>query len=438
MEAGDPVDEKDVPLVRPEEEALETTPNFSRKTGQLMERGVKIPNPFMVDIGDEVRADRISTLGVTIYPGCRIRGRDTVISSGVQLGLEGPVTLDDCQVGPDVHLMGGFFRRSVFLRKATAGWGAHVREGCILEEEASCAHCVGLKQTILFPFVTLGSLINFCDCLMAGGTSAKDHSEVGSSYIHFNFSPDGDKATASLFGDVPRGVMLNQSAIFLGGQGGAVGPLRVDYGNVISAGTILRKDVVSGGNLVVGRPPHGGIFHFVRYRYAGLSRLVEHNIRYLANLAALEQWYLHVRKETLAAYELGEHIHAGALQRLALAKTERVLRLKAVAEKMPHSIEVSEDGEKGKEAKLQLHQNIQVVCDVFESDVAAAEGVDERHTFLDGLTGQMKTTGRDHVSLIQSLPAPLSEIGTRWLEAIVHNLCRKAADLLPALQLFWK
>jgi len=30
-----------------------------------------------------------------------------------------------------------------------------------------------------------------------------------------------------LFGDVPRGVMLNQPPIFLGGQGGAVGPIRV-------------------------------------------------------------------------------------------------------------------------------------------------------------------------------------------------------------------
>ena len=60
------------------------------------------------------------------------------------------------------------------------GLGAQVREGCILEEEANGAHCVGIKQTILFPFVTLGSLINFCDCLMAGGTSRKDHSEAGS------------------------------------------------------------------------------------------------------------------------------------------------------------------------------------------------------------------------------------------------------------------
>ena len=56
-------------------------------------------------------------------------------------------------------------------------------------------------------FVTIGSLVNFCDLLMAGGSSRQDHSEVGSGYIHFNFTPwgaRGDKATPSLIGDVPR------------------------------------------------------------------------------------------------------------------------------------------------------------------------------------------------------------------------------------------
>ena len=65
---------------------------------------------------------------------------------------------------------------------------------------------------------------------MAGGTSRKNHSEIGSSYIHFNFTPHQDKATPSLVGDVPRGVMLDRAPIFLGGQGGLVGPVRIAYG----------------------------------------------------------------------------------------------------------------------------------------------------------------------------------------------------------------
>jgi len=197
---------------------MDPQPRAHENVVRLIDNGVDVHAPLSVEVGDEVDATRISGDGVTIYPGCRIYGEHTVISAGCTLGAEGPVTLDDCRLGPHVALKGGSFKQSVFLEKANVGPGAQVREGCLLEEEASGAHCVGLKQTILFPFVTLGSLINFCDCLMAGGTSRNDHSEVGSSYVHFNYTPDGDKTTASLFGDVPRGVMLDQPPIFLGGQ----------------------------------------------------------------------------------------------------------------------------------------------------------------------------------------------------------------------------
>ena len=213
------------------------------------------------------------------------------------------------------------------------GSGAQVREGCILEEEANGAHCVGIKQTILFPFVTLGSLINFCDCLMAGGTSRKDHSEVGSSYIHFNFTPDGDKTTASLIGDVPRGVMLNQPAIFLGGQGGIVGPLRMGYGNVVAANSVLRKDFIEDNKLIVGKTHTGKTINFRPGAYPNIRRIVENNIIYIANLMALEEWYIHVRRPFFDSQEFGRLIFDGLLDKLALAKKERMKRLQILAEK---------------------------------------------------------------------------------------------------------
>jgi len=231
-------------IVKPEEPSRE-------RVRLLIEKGVKIPSPLTVDIGEEVDIERISGDGVVIYAGCKIYGKKTLIMSGTKLGYEGPVTIEDCQIGPNVKLKGGFFRNSVFLEKATMGYGAQIRDACILEEEANGAHVVGLKNTILFPFVTLGSLINFCDCLMAGGTSRRNHSEVGSSYIHFNYTPDQDKATPSLIGDVPRGVMLTQSPIFLGGQGGLVGPSRLGYGTVVAAGVIYRGDCPEGGKLLI-------------------------------------------------------------------------------------------------------------------------------------------------------------------------------------------
>jgi hypothetical protein len=66
-------------------------------------------------------------------------------------------------------------------------------------------------------YVTVGSLVNFCDALVSGGQSRAQHSEIGSGFIHFNYTPSGktgDKATPTLVGDVERGVFLREEKIF--------------------------------------------------------------------------------------------------------------------------------------------------------------------------------------------------------------------------------
>jgi len=417
---------------------LDIAPKNHETVIRFIEKGVEIPNPLTIDIGEGVKVFQVSGNGVKIYPGCRIYGEETVLAAGAQIGREGPVTIENCQIGPGVELKGGYFKKAVFLEKASMGLGAHVREGCILEEQANAAHCVGLKQTILFPFVTLGSLINFCDCLMAGGTSRKDHSEVGSSYIHFNFTANGDKATASLFGDVPRGVMLNQPVIFLGGQGGAVGPVRLGYGNIVTAGTVLRKDILESNKMVIGKSYREGVIPFVPDLYVGLLRMVENNILYLANLAALEQWYIHVRQRIFNAHELGDLIYAGALDKLAIAKKERIKRLKSVADKMPDSLIKDGSGECTSAGKIELHNNVGQACDLFDSAVAAEIGVEHRGPFLAGFHNQMNDNDADYLRLIQGLPADLSRKGTLWLDGIIHELCRKTAEMLPSMNLFRK
>jgi bifunctional UDP-N-acetylglucosamine pyrophosphorylase/glucosamine-1-phosphate N-acetyltransferase len=419
------------------EEDVELKPRCLDKINQLINKGVDIPNPLTVDIGEEVDLERISGKGVKIYPGCRIYGEKTVISAEAQIGYEGPVTIEDCQIGPKVELKDGYFNKAVFLEKASMGLGAHVREGCILEEQASGAHCVGLKQTILFPFVTLGSLINFCDCLMAGGTSRKVHSEVGSSYIHFNFTPDGDKATASLIGDVPRGVMLDQPPIFLGGQGGMVGPARLGYGIVVAAGTILRGDFLEDNKLIVGKPHRGRVINYVPNRYSNLSRVVENNILYLANLAALEQWYIHVRRAFFEAEELGELVYLGVLDKLALGKRERIKRLKALAEKMPASHEDGRGGGRPGAGRQEFHDKIEEVCQLFEEGATAAnEGTNNRDSFLEAFQAHGKYNQGGYLEVVQGLPPAVSLQGTRWLSDIVDGFCRYTQAILPSLGIF--
>jgi UDP-N-acetylglucosamine/UDP-N-acetylgalactosamine diphosphorylase len=355
-------------------------------------------------------------------PGCRIHGATTVISAGCTLGAEGPVTLLDCRLGPKVALKGGSFKQSVFLEKASMGLGAQVREGCLLEEEANGAHTVGLKQTILFPFVTLGSLINFCDCLMAGGTSRKDHSEVGSSYIHFNYTPDGDKTTASLFGDVPRGVMLDQPAIFLGGQGGAVGPVRVGFGTVVAAGSVLLNDVPEDGKLVAAAPPPGFERDRRPHAYRKLVRVVRNNVLYLANLMALESWYREVREPFFAAQQLGNLVYEGALEMLALAKEERIKRLLAMAAKVPATTEAGQT----------FAERADSLCALFEGNSAVADG----SAFLAAFQPSNAAASGGYVEAIQGLAPEMRDLGRAWLQDIVDAYCTSADTLVSEMHLF--
>jgi len=132
--------------------------------------------------------------------------------------------LKDTVVGPESILGSGVAEQAVLLGKETkvndfsTGYGFRIRKGSLYEEDASSAQHTDTKMTVLFPWTTLGSNINFCDVLLAGGTGPEPgyFSEVGSGTIHFNFSIRGDKATASLFGDVSSGVFLDQQRLFIG------------------------------------------------------------------------------------------------------------------------------------------------------------------------------------------------------------------------------
>ncbi len=415
---------------------MDMQPRCLDKVISLIHKGVEIPNPLTLDIGDEVRIGQISGKGVKIYPGCRIYGESTVISAGCRIGYEGPATIDHCQLGFGVELKGGYFNKSVFLDKANLGSGAQVREGCILEEEANGAHCVGIKQTILFPFVTLGSLINFCDCLMAGGTSRKDHSEVGSSYIHFNFTPDGDKTTASLFGDVPRGVMLNQPAIFLGGQGGTVGPSRMGYGNVVAANSVLRNDFIEGNKLIVEKAQSGKAIDFLPKAYPGIRRIVENNVIYISNLMALEAWYLQVRQPFFARREFGPLLFAGLLDKLALGKKERIKRLQVLAEKA--KIPPRQKGEMNPEAlgRNEFSDRFAEIEALFAAAIENREAEKSRDAFLAAFEKGERSRETDYITAVQGLPAEVRVQATAWLQGIVDACCQKAREIVPSLQLF--
>ena len=410
------------------------------KIAQLIAKGVRVACPESIEIGAEVDIDRISGDGVTIHAGSKIFGDTTIILNGAIIGFEAPATVKNCQIGPGVELKGGFFEDAVFLANAKAGLGSHVREASIFEEQASIAHTVGTKHTILFPFVTLGSLINFCDCLMAGGTSRKNHSEVGSAYIHFNFTPNQDKVTASLIGDVPKGVMLNQPPIFLGGQGGLVGPCRLTYGTTVAAGTIVRKDELRPGRLLFGGTPKDGNLAYRPGRYRNEKRVVLNNIIYIANLVALGQWYRQVRRQFISEY-FPETLLAGLEEKLQRAISERVNRLEALCDRIKISLEMetqkSSERERSSPAwkqKQELVARWSRLQDLLRQSREETGEAGDRDAFLEKVQKGIRKTGRNYISVIQGLPPSDGVIGTRWLQGIVDRVIDDALRVIPSFK----
>lgn len=390
----------------------------------LLRKGVVIHRPGSVEVDSSVDPDRIAP-GVILHAGCRVTGAGTSIGPGSELGGEAPVTLEDCQLGTSVALKGGYFSGATFLDGAAMGSAAHVRPGTLMEEKAGGAHAVGFKQTLFLSYVTAGSLINFCDALMAGGTSRKNHSEIGSSYIHFNFTPHQDKATPSLIGDVPRGVMLDQPPIFLGGQGGLIGPVRIAYGTVVPAGTICRQDILGERRLFVAPPVLKEPRAFAVGVYRGINRIITNNLIYIGNLWALKAWYRVVRTRTMSADVFSRACHAGALARLDEVLMERLKRLRELADKMPSSIQRAR-AETGEELPPLVKAQQQGLIDRWPeiearlntgpaSDVGAAD----RGAFLE--EWEQNNAGSGHTKAVRALSPAARNSGTAWLQAIVDS-----------------
>jgi bifunctional UDP-N-acetylglucosamine pyrophosphorylase/glucosamine-1-phosphate N-acetyltransferase len=398
-------------------------PPTSAGVDNLLGRGVVVPCPASVEVDATVDPNRIAP-GVVIHAGSRISGQSTSIGPGCEIGAEAPATIESCQLGSRVQLKGGYYSGATFLDGASMGSAAHIRPGTLLEEEANGAHAVGFKQTLLLSYVTAGSLINFCDALMAGGTSRRNHSEIGSSYIHFNYTPHQDKATPSLIGDVPRGVMLDREAIFLGGQGALVGPVRIAYGTIIPAGTICRQDILE-ESLLFGAPPSApqASRPFRAGAYRAITRIVSNNLNYIGNLRALKAWYAHVRKRLMCGDAFGEATHQGALAQLDSVLDERIKRLKEIADRMPRSLEMART-EKGLALPPSLEAQQKALIERWPAmEAALREGCPEdtgsraRDAFL--AFWEQIPAGTPHTKAIAQLSAAARTTGTTWLQSIV-------------------
>ena len=393
---------------------------------ELQSRGVDVWGPERVYVEADVNVDNIEP-GSSIHHAT-LRGPDLRIGRGTRIGASGHALLENCQVGRNVELGAGSYQGATILDEARIRGFAELRPGTLIEEQVEAAHSVAFKNTVLSATVVTGSLINYCDIFMSGGTSREDHSEVGSGVVHFNFDPRGDK-WSSLIGDV-RGVLLRSRPVFVGGQCGLVGPLHVDFGAVLAAGSVARRDVA--GDRVQWETAENGVIEgFDPEIYTGLRRKFLTTARLVGNLWALDAWYGAVRLPSAADHE--KPLYEAARDQLRLHVAERVKRLTKIIDKLERSIEKSSaSGDAGLIARHAEHRRLiekrRELRDVLTNgpeDFSAPEAFTSQY--------EKARAARPHLDAVRAVDNSAANQAGDWLGKLAEGYASRVAKLFESV-----
>ena len=227
---------------------------------KLIANGVSVLAPDSVVVGEEVILENIEA-GVVVGPGTKILGEETMIGAGTE--IQGAAVIKNSLIGRNCSLAAGEYADSVLLDGcSTVGW-ARVRGHSAWEEGSNCAHNCDTKTTVLGYKVTLGSLINFCNVLLLGGTSPRLEvgAEVGSGTINFNFLPFGPTVGALIKPSTVVGTMESPFLVcegaptkyaFIGGHSSIIAPVVIGLGTVVAAKSRVNPGIYEDDKLIGG------------------------------------------------------------------------------------------------------------------------------------------------------------------------------------------
>jgi UDP-N-acetylglucosamine/UDP-N-acetylgalactosamine diphosphorylase len=431
---------------------------------RLAGRGVRLPRPDQVAIRRDVPLDRIAP-GARLYPFCRLIGAATRVDAGAELGAGGAVTLDNAWVGvssaigtlgpvllrnvacgPSTVLGCGVAEDAVFLGKETqdtpftAGSGFRVRKGSLYEEDASSAQHTDTKMTILLPWVTLGSSLNWCDLLVAGGAGPGqgEFTEIGSGAIHFNFTPRGDKATGSLLVNAADGAFLDRPRLFIGGNTSLIGPLAGDFGAITVAGGRYGRRLRPGLNtpdLSMSEPaaPFTELAFDLEI-YVSIKRLYETQVLFVGELAALDAWYGHVRAHIARGHPDRTALYERARSMVKLNLHERISQLGGLARRMESSVHRLAQ-RRPNDPRLRQHEALLRAWPEVETHLRRpGPDLEPPPEFVRALEGALEGGSERYTDTVRRLSLVGRTAGRTWLAAVRDRVASiEILEKVPAL-----
>ena len=386
----------------------------------LRQRGVDVWGPERVYVSEDVDLDAIEA-GAVIRQAT-LSGPELSIAAGATIGTSGHAEVDNCQIGRNVELGSGLYRGATFLEGVKFRGFAEVRPSTLLEERAEAAHSVALKNTTFTSCCVAGSLINFCDLFLSGGSSRRDHTEVGSGAIHFNFDPRGHK-WGSLIGGI-RGVLLRSAPVFIGGNCGLVGPVEIGFGAVTAAGSVIRKDVAE--NTLASEP--GRAIRLEGYdskAYGLLQGSFLLTAKLVGTLRALDGWYATVRIPYASTGE--RRLYEAARNQIDAQVKERIERLGRIIEKLPRGLSQLSKGTQANQEHRRLVAGWERFRGVLEDPLEVGE---PPAAFLREYAAA-RAVDRGHLESVKSADAGAPQ-AERWLEGLVERVTGRAKQALAS------
>ena len=212
---------------------------------------------------------------------------------------------------------------------------------------------------------------------------------------------------------------MDQRPIFLGGQGGLIGPVRMEYGVTVGAGSMVRKDILSANQIHIPKPmtelsqPNNG-----RALYFSIDRKLRNNLIYIGNLIALKHWYLNIRKPLMAGDDFSRACFDGALTNLNGAIKERISRIGKFVDKLPDSIE--QLGELEQTEKLINRQKELSKC--WPDMVRSLEKLSSEPVSVPTpLTEALETNSSGYIATVKAFSPEVKAAGVNWLQDMVDQ-----------------
>lgn len=372
---------------------------------------------------------------VSVGQGCVLhdvvlRGQSR-LGDHCELGSGGSVSINQSFLGNRVQGSQGSIKDAVILDDAQFGFGTSVRQGCLIDAEASLGQSNDLKNTYMGVATLLGSSTNFCDIAFCGGRPSPTvaQSEIGSGTIHFNFGIHGKK-WGSWIGSIDS-LFLDRERCFMGGRTSLIGPVIVPNGVISIVGSQIRNpfkmSLENAPQALVFLPGMGeGFEKELKVEAYGPHLISKFQVtrEIIGRYRALSSWFRVVRSfigdredQILAARRILSHVVA-----------ERLKWLNEIARELPASVESLRASQKPFKALAQskIHKrwsDANLTKALGAMDPVAKETVLLEKSFIEALHGALdSTTLTGTVSeRIQLIPEDVKAIGRQWLGAIVKE-----------------